>query len=191
VTWTAANDGLGDALVASIVIAPGTPTYVYVGTGNGQVFQADANKLDWRSVSQGLPGKPILSLAYQKGPPGRIWAATEGAGVFTKEEGAASWLAHNDGLEHLSTMALAVDPLEERHVYVSSHVGVHLSRNGGAWTRAADGLRNITSINAIVFSPDGHMLFAGENHGLYGLLLRQNSKPAEQPLTRPSRRYHR
>jgi len=62
--------------------------------------------------------------------------------------------------------------LEGHHVYVSSYKGVHVSRNGEPWKQVADDLDGIRSINAIAFSPDGRMLFAGENRGLYGLQLR-------------------
>lgn len=172
VTWVAAKDGLGDALVASITIASGTPTRAYVGTGDGRVFVADTDKLTWHDMSYGLPKKPVLALAHEKGSPGRIWAATEGAGVFVLDDGAAAWRAHNDGLDILDTIALAIDPVEPHHVYLSSHSGVHVSRDGARWSRAASGLDDVNSINAIAISPDGRMLFAGENHGLYGLLLR-------------------
>jgi photosystem II stability/assembly factor-like uncharacterized protein len=99
-------------------------------------------------------------------------AALAGAGVYQLENGSTEWKGRNDGLENLNMIAIAVDPHEPSNVFIAGHAGVFLSRdNGSSWHKLVEGFENLQSINALVFSPDAKILFAGENAGLYGLLV--------------------
>jgi hypothetical protein len=73
-TWTASNDGLGDAAVSLLVIDPALPSLIFAGTSRG-VFRAPLGQ----TAVTCFPGGPLLCLNAQRFSASVVWRAAGGA----------------------------------------------------------------------------------------------------------------
>ncbi|GEM_PF-1436962 len=83
-TWTL-SDGAGgaafpDTPALTILVDPGNPNHVYVGTDIG-VFRSTDGGASWATFSQGLPPVPVTDLKYT--PSNQLlWVSTYGRGIY-------------------------------------------------------------------------------------------------------------
>jgi photosystem II stability/assembly factor-like uncharacterized protein len=146
---------------------------VYVGTTVGTVWSSADEGKTWTPVGSGLPKLPVMALAASRDTVGSLWAAVEGGGVFEFAAGAHSWAERSEGIADRNVVALAVDPEVPQRLFVAGTGGVYETRDcGRSWQSFVEGIGPITSINALAVSPDGRLLFAGENAKLLGRALR-------------------
>jgi photosystem II stability/assembly factor-like uncharacterized protein len=103
----------------------------------------------WTSL--GPEGGSAGSLAVS--PDGTLWAGTSrGSGLFRSTDGGASWRRTGGALDHLSVLAVAVDPNRPEIVYASTMgEGIFRSTDGGAtWAPSNQGLSSASGASPVV-----------------------------------------
>src|SRR5262245_13414653 len=146
--WRRAN--LYGADVRALIIDPGRPDTVYVGTSGGEVYVSTDGAHSWRSPRNGVPfpGYVVDNLVIDRA--GRLWAACwglwGGGAIAVSNDGGATWDRRDAGLEEESIRAIAVDPHDANFVIVGGLAGVWRSTDGGrAWERISDQI-NVESV---------------------------------------------
>ena len=83
-TWQAADAGLDNHVVTTLVIDPLTSTTLYAGTSGNGVFQSLDGGATWQAVNTGLTSLEVNTLAIHPTNPATIYAGTRG-GVFVSQ----------------------------------------------------------------------------------------------------------
>jgi hypothetical protein len=166
-SWIPKSNGLVSAEVRSICINPQNPDVLYVGLGSGVGICKSTNAGElWGPINEGLElvcppylssiGKVQIGIHLEKPP--TFFPRTE----YTT----ATWT---------SIRALAMDPADPETLFCGDiNSGVYVSYDGGGhWNVFNVGLAN-RQINALAFSPDGTILYAGtQGEGVYRLDIQQ------------------
>ncbi len=155
--------------VHSLVMAAGRPERLYQQNHCG-MYASDDGGREWRSIEAGLPSTfGFPSAAHPRDPEtlylfplngdihGR-YAPDGRAAVWRTRDGGASWQDLREGLPqenaYLTVLrqAMATDPLEPAGIYFGTTSGAVFasSDEGERWTRIAEHLPTITSIETVV-----------------------------------------
>ncbi len=167
--------------VTALAISPRCDTHdctLLVGAAGGGIWKTDAAldaSPDWQSVNDGIASNAIGSLVFDPtdgrartlyagtGEPNGSSDSEAGVGLYRSTDGGRSWSLVVGSLavaKGRSIAAIAVDPLNARHLFIGTAVARHGSSsvNGGRFTppgAAAVGLYESTNAGAtfkLVFS---------------------------------------
>ncbi len=112
-SWTPIADVIGNITVSSMVMEPGNPNTIYVGTGEGIYgFEQDTSIGDFR-----------------------------GAGIFKTTNGGANWtrLDSTKNQDFYYVNDLVISPNDKNRIYAATQTGVWRSADGGTtWARALE-----------------------------------------------------
>jgi photosystem II stability/assembly factor-like uncharacterized protein len=164
-TWGAANAGLTDGFVGSLVVDPGAPeaglpAIVHAGASNrvfssfdgGETWSAGRRLCDYCPIAslavdrRDTPGSHVDAAGGKQHPalpgPAAVYAGSS-AGLFRSRDGGATWQDVTEGLPQRRVSALAVDdhgpaPGEPSIVYLALGDGLVWRRVGTrAWARVS------------------------------------------------------
>src|SRR5262245_45767618 len=155
-SWTRASVRQGmhsDCIVKALQPHPHRAGVVYAGTDVG-LYRSDDGGAQWRLLDTPMSGAMVWSVAIDPVVPRVMFAGTgtpSKPGIYRTTDDGTSW-------EHLAVeivaecpnvgiprpTAIAVDPIDHRHVWVGLEVdGVRHSADGGdTWTRVNGQIRN-------------------------------------------------
>ena len=103
----AANQGLYDVDVNTLVRDPFSPAMLVAGTGALGVYKSPDDGITWSAIRNGLPVTDegnyysILSILSDPHDPELYYAGTNGSGIYKTANGGSSWYAMNSGLPNL------------------------------------------------------------------------------------------
>ena len=113
--WTPVSDLIGNITVSSMVMEPGNPNVIYVGTGEGvygNEYDGDLSSGDFR-----------------------------GAGIFKTTNGGSSWtrVSGTDTVDFYYVNDIVVSTADKNRIYAATQTGIMRSTDGGTtWTKALD-----------------------------------------------------
>jgi photosystem II stability/assembly factor-like uncharacterized protein len=166
----AANLGLGNLFINSLVIDPTQPTTIYAGTYKSQVYKSIDGGNTWTWSGAGMQDQAIVyAIAIDPLAPYLLYAATRGVSnngnppwngvVYKSGNSGQTWtpvLTDVGGVDIQDWVySLAVNPNDHSSIYAATHEHgpYHSSKNGESWYSIHDGI-NDDSGRAIVISPD-------------------------------------
>lgn len=127
--WTQASTGLSSLSVRALavggrgVVTGDNPALVYAGTLGGLFASSDGGDT-WQRKVAGLPSgidSSINTLAVDPSSPSTLYAG--GVGLFKSVNGGETWTELKTGVVgRLSIIAVAVDPRNPSHLYVSANI---------------------------------------------------------------------
>jgi photosystem II stability/assembly factor-like uncharacterized protein len=159
-SWTRASVRVGmhsDAIVKALLPDPHRPGTVWAGTDLG-LYRTENNGAAWQLLDTPMSGAMVWSLAVDPVDANVMFAGTgtpSTPGIFRSVDAGKTWTrlpvdiaaeCPNVGIPRPT--AIAIDPVDRRHVWVGLEVdGVRHSADGGeTWTR----------INGQIPNPDVH-----------------------------------
>jgi len=175
-TWTAANNGLSNAVVQCLAISA-SGGYLFAGTQGG-VFRSADKGVTWTTVSTGLSASAKLDVrGIVESPDGlggsALFIGTQYNGVYKSSNNGASWTVINtsDSLTDqtfVQCLAVFSKGTSGGTVFVGTdRDGVFRSNdNGLTWTQVNNGLTDVT-IFCLATSPDMTRLYAGTMSGVF------------------------
>ncbi|MDH4101410.1 MAG: hypothetical protein OEV28_12650, partial [Nitrospirota bacterium] len=160
--WTRIFNGVGhrESSVLSIAVNPATPKMIFIGTSAG-LFRTNDGGSNWEK-SNALPSAvTVTSIAIAPSASNTIYAATD-RGLYKSTNAGLTWEkifaadisdGDDEGEQALSGMdeaeetdkagaeltVVAVDPEDDKTLYVGSTRGVYVSEDGGlSWDMTSD-----------------------------------------------------
>jgi photosystem II stability/assembly factor-like uncharacterized protein len=133
--WRRRTEGLGDALIDTVVLDPSAPRRVWAA-GADRIHRSDDLGLTWRVVGQPLPepGTTVRGIAADL--TARTLVVTTHRGMYRSEDGGSTWALEEDNLPvHLEAGPLARDPTDARTLYAV----YSLMPYGEVWRTALEG----------------------------------------------------
>ena len=173
VSWSASI--LGYCSVTDMVIDPGNPNTLYIGTNCGEVVKSTDGGENWNwSGNYVGSADHITTLAINPAASNTLYAGTWYGGVYKSTNGGDSWSASNTGLTSTLVHALVVDPSTPTIIYAGTWGGsVFKSTNaGGSWSPANsgashEGFAHLT-VNTFAINPSApSTLYAGTAGGVF------------------------
>ena len=150
-SWAAANAGLTNLDLLSLVLDHATPT-LYAGTNGGGVFKSSDSGGHWTLVDIGLTDLRIAALAVDATTPSTVYAGTSN-GLFSSSNGGTLWVAAD---HTVTTWAVGVDPKVPSTVYAGTGRGIYKSTDsGGSWGAANAGVAELAEaiVAAVAIDP--------------------------------------
>lgn len=167
-TWTASNDGLGDASALTVVLDPLTPTTLYAVAGDSGIFKSIDSGAHWTVIYHGLGEIPILTLAIDPQTPKVLYAGTNSGGVVKSTDGGQSWTAINRGLTTGASRLvriLVIDPVTPTTLYAGTNGGVYKSTDSGTiWTAMNKGFSGIADESDVYLPMVSHLVIDPVTH---------------------------
>jgi photosystem II stability/assembly factor-like uncharacterized protein len=156
----------------AVCFAPSDDNRAYAGSDSGRIWRSTNGGASWTELDRtALPFAKIQSIAVDWTNPNRIYLAFAGSGIrhlFRGDiTGAANvtWFDVSGvqaavALPDLPLTGLALDPLHEETLFVSTLLGVLRSTDGGdSWAAFDDGLPN-AFVSDLDMRPSDRSLFA-------------------------------
>ncbi|WP_243370529.1 choice-of-anchor D domain-containing protein [Geotalea sp. SG265] len=132
VTWSAANNGLGNPTVLALVADPAQPATIYAGTYDSGIYKTTDGGSSWARLS----AAPATGFALGVDPVGTIYAGTFGNGIYKSSDGGVTWQSANGGMTTAQVYAFAIDPDVATTLYAGTANGIFRSDNGGtSWSQ--------------------------------------------------------
>ena len=159
----------------SLVIDPGDPAVLYLGTDGRGVFKTTDAAETWRAINNGLEGtaQRIFSFAIDPQDSRRLFIGTQGA-VYLSRNGGSIWeITSLEGV--FAVVALVVDPVSADTIYAAApasfgNLFVTTTDGGTSWAQSNGGLANLR-VNTLILDPSTpSRLFVGTESGLDGVL---------------------
>jgi photosystem II stability/assembly factor-like uncharacterized protein len=137
--------------VSCIAVDPKAPAHILVGSGAGGAWQSRDEGLSWAPVSAANGEFPMSvgALAFVPGQSEIVYDGTGegdslsdyGVGLWKSSDGGTTWsVVVESPFVGLGFYALAIDPLDPRHMLAATTGGLFLSTDGGAnWQRGKIG----------------------------------------------------
>lgn len=153
--------------VTGIVVDPGTPSTIYLGTARGGVWKSEDAGVTWAPKSDNEVSLAIGALALAHSSPNVLYAGTgegniyyyrveneihslnesyEGSGLLKSMDGGDTWTVLGTA-EFVGGCfyALAVHPTDPSTVFAATNRGIYRSRDGGiTWMQLTKGLPTIS-----------------------------------------------
>jgi photosystem II stability/assembly factor-like uncharacterized protein len=160
-TWSPLS--VPGSFLTALAADPVDPDSLYAASILAGVLRSRDGGATWTAAGSRLPASVTALVAPA---PGTVYAAlTKGAKVFHTTDGGSHWQRVSRGITSSSLTAFAAGP-NPAVLYVAADAGasgtgsLFRTMDGGAhWQRADAGLP--ADLQALVFDPRGHALFAG------------------------------
>ena len=147
----------------SLLVAPGDPDHLWLGTHVGLHESADGGR-SWSEAA--LSGQDAMNLARAPGKSKTVWVA--GHLVLAKsDDGGASWSDQEPaGLPSLDVHGFATDPRDPKSLWAAvAGQGLFRSRDGGrSFALVSDQIG--PGVMALAVAPDGRILAGDMEQGL-------------------------
>lgn len=172
--WSAANDATSDtANVAELAVQADNDSVVYAACSNMGLLKTMNGGATWAaSAFDTLANPRALSVAIDPADANHVLAGMDDAGLYQSFNGGANFSSVPVGLPaEADVMDIAYCPVDANLIYVADRrSGVYRSTDGGgSWIKVNDGLR-MRAVNALAFSGDGQVIYAGtEGEGVFRL----------------------
>lgn len=177
-TW---NDVLNPGVqFSAICFAPSNDNHAYAGSMNGRVWHSSDGGANWAELdTTALPNARIQSMVVDWTDPLRVSAAFAGTGIrhlFRGDLDAAGNVTWVDvsgvlpavSLPDLPLTGLALHPVLDEVIYVSTLLGVLRSVDGGdSWEPFDEGLPNAFVSDLDMRSRDGSLFASTMGRGMY------------------------
>ena len=164
------------SFIAPFVVSPVNRNTIYAAST--LVHRSTNNGSLWQNMNGGQPldGNPVISMAVSFQNVNLVYAATAPlntrAGVFRTDDGGIRWSTITQTLPDRFPTDLAVDPRDDRTVYVvfggfgTGHV-FKSTDAGGTWTDAGAGLPDVPTWAVIVDPFASEHVFIGNDLGVF------------------------
>ncbi|MEN3026585.1 MAG: hypothetical protein ABDH31_02610 [Chlorobiota bacterium] len=124
------------ASITAIGASPADPSVIFIGNMRGEVWRTTDGGQSWTDVGRnGLPNRFVTDFALSETEPQTVYVTVSGFGsghVWRSTDGGQSWHDISSGLPDIPVNAIVIDPLNERHIFVGTDIGVFASLDGGA-----------------------------------------------------------
>lgn len=158
--------------IFAVAIHPTDPRVLYMGTGQGGIFQSIDFGETWRVLR--WVNDPVIQLTISPSNPRILWALTRRNGLWVSRDGGVSWSqileAWGAFPRASETVTMAIDPRSADTVYVGSNFGLLRTRDGGASWQEVSGVwgKDSLPVRAITIDPrDSRILYVGVNSFVY------------------------
>lgn len=172
---TAADDVT--AFAAPYVLAPSRPAVLYAG--RTRVYRSGNEGMGWTATNEGFPldeGNPVLALAISRTDDTVVYAGTapllDRARLFRTRNSGTSWTDITGPLPDRYPSDLAVDPADDRKVYVTfmgfgtSHA-FRSTDGGDSWIDIGAGLPDIPASAIEVDPVHPGVIYVGTDLGVF------------------------
>lgn len=134
-SWQAANVGLTNQHIWSVVTDPMSPTIVYAGTNGAGLFRSDDRGLTWQRSTSGIESGYVYALtAVAESNKTRLWAGTGQGRVYYSDDGARTWKAtpSQPAAGYINGFyAVPTWPGRVGRLYIATNVGVFVTLDEG------------------------------------------------------------
>ncbi len=171
-TWSPSNGSIVPWLtpagtfidVRQVVVDPGSPQTVYLGTNGGGVFKSTDGASVWTNVL--APTGQIHCLLITPGSPETMYACVAGMGIQSSQDGGQTWNSVSSTLPTLDVNGLAFDATTG-NLYAACDDGVYVW-NGTKWS-AFDAACSTwsTSTPAVIGTGTQRLLVVAAGGGVY------------------------
>jgi photosystem II stability/assembly factor-like uncharacterized protein len=182
-TWTPL--GVSGESFSDIAVDPHDPARILVAA-HASLFRSEDGGATWSRVSldPGTSAALFVSVAFDPSTPGVAYAASSMYGIFKSVDGGLTWTRKQEGLPPAGFSLLQVAPSGAVYATpVAQHPAVVFRSldQGEHWARL--GAIPDAAIRSFAFSPDGSVVLAGTDRGLF----RKKSTGAGWTALRPGR----
>jgi photosystem II stability/assembly factor-like uncharacterized protein len=170
-----ARGGEYTSVVTTMAISESNPNYMYVGSGDGNVFRC-RNLLDgpgmigWDDVSVGTPRKWITRLEVDPRNEHIVYATFSGfrtAHVMRSSNDGNDWVDISSNLPDIPVNCIKVDQEYSKVLYIATDLGVWYSTNtGDSWERYGEGLPNVV-VHDLDFNSEGYIIAGTYGRGAW------------------------
>ncbi|RPJ60127.1 MAG: hypothetical protein EHM23_11490 [Acidobacteria bacterium] len=156
-TWTDLFLGPGDYPtgpppfpgINAIVLEPGDPEVVYLGTNGGLYKSSDAGQT-WAATAF---SQAITNLTFMNDDPYNLIAATP-VGVFKISADVSNWVPSSSGLRGGTFWRILTHPTATNHLYATDTAQFFASKDGGRnWVARVTGIDQEYGIRAVAVDP--------------------------------------
>jgi len=184
ISWNPSSAGLSSrAVVYSMVVDPGSPDTLYIGSYNNVYKSIDSGQ-SWVRMREGLPhGAWVTAIGIDPKSPRILYAGTGSGELFVSNDSGQSWTGLYSGLPealHINTIVTVAEA--DGTVYLGTTQGVFKSTDSGlTWVSANRGITN-TNISSIAVQPNdlsivlagtsGGQIYRSEDRGQHWILTR-------------------
>ncbi|MBE0642884.1 MAG: T9SS type A sorting domain-containing protein [Bacteroidetes bacterium] len=158
------------SVVSTMDICESSPTWMYVGSGDGTVQYSDViNALDveWFNITAGLPNRWVSRIKVDRRNPEIAYVAFSGYGtghMFKTTNKGAQWTDISGNLPDLPINSMVIsrdDP--DKTLFAATDFGVWYTRDAGqTWARFGDKLPNVVVYDIDI---DSHNRLIAATHG--------------------------
>ncbi|MBS1914005.1 MAG: hypothetical protein JST22_18605 [Bacteroidetes bacterium] len=158
-------------------LAAGTTVYLSDGIPLGEVKVTLDTGRTWvdRTVGSGLPDRVITQIVASPSERCTAYATFSGfysGHVFRTTDCGSSWSDISAGLPDIPANALAIDPVNERTLYVGTDIGVFVSTDDGAnWYTFGTGLPKAAVADMAVYKAGGMLRVATHGRSMWEIPL--------------------
>ncbi len=169
--WKSSNRGStwsmlsipGRTTISAIGLSPLNASKLAVGKGGSGVYFSTNGGSTW-TQSKGLPTRFSTCLHFDPVQDNRVYATFSGYGarhVYRSDDGGANFVDITGGLPDLPVNTIAVDPMNNQHIFVGTDAGAFISLDGGTvWLPFNDGLP-LAPITDLKIQKASRTLYAG------------------------------
>jgi PKD repeat protein len=145
-TWTVKTDALATLGVSAIAIDPGTPSTIYIGTGDREHYDAPGlgvmkstnSGSTWSASNSGMGSLTVSKLLINPSNTSILIAATS-AGIYRSTNSGANWSKTSSNSNFYKD--LVFKPHNPNVVYAEENGNFYRSTNNGvSWTKITSGL---------------------------------------------------
>jgi len=161
-SWSLLTDVTAGFSVRAILVDPGNPNNIYVGTNGGGAYQSYDGGTSWLAMG---PFSQVNVLQFEPGNTSHI-IATAWDGIWHSVDSGASWQL-SGGIRNSD---FAFDPNNSAIAYRTSRLdGAHKSVDGGlTWVPVNEGLATVQNdMYAVHVLPSGTVIIGTEFGGVY------------------------
>ena len=175
-SWSKASGQLTGS-ASALAVSPSDPDRVLAGTDQGYIHRTASGRTSTADTAwpSSQPRKGFVSsVAFDPDDPAVVYATYSSFGgvhVWKSTDGGATWTGIDGvgkgALPDLPVNAIAVDPVDGRHLYLATDLGVFISKDGGAnWAVENTGFANvITSWLTVQKGPGNTRTLFAFTHG--------------------------
>ncbi len=168
---TNGDQGANLGTITSLAVAPSSPSVVYAGTDDGNLWVYRPFNGNWASISAGLPERWITRVAVDPTNHLIVYVTFSGlrwnepiSHVYRSANGGGDWTDISVDLPEAPVNAILVDPDFPEVLYVGTDVGIYYSQDTGAtWQVLGENLPRTPVFDLKLHQPT-RMLAAG-THG--------------------------